>query len=217
MAPPRNAICLAGPPKRAKSARPPTRCSSVPLICPPASFDSVRRQAETCPIRDASCRIQLTQFCNFLSRLNLSASAVSSIPAVWLKPEGGSPPPSKTSSPIPFRLTSALGTNRISASGWSMVTLNCRLGTPDDVWVTCLFRAFPILLGQRARGLRRASRPPRFSFMSMTRLSRWAHRWPKGHIDHQGRKVRTEFRYSAAATARPPRRSTGRARRCRAR
>ena len=29
---------------------------------------------------------------------------------------------------------------------------------------------------------------------------RWGNRWPKGHVDHQGRKVRTEFRYSSGPT-----------------
>ena len=121
------------------------------------------------------------------------------IPAVWLKPEGLTTSPEDA---VADSVSTDLGAwdNQNLAVRLVDGHIELRLDTPDDVWAEGLFRAFRYLRvdARAAYGVRHVSSI--LINVEGDSIERWAHRWPKGHIDHQGRKVRTEFRYSAAAT-----------------
>ena len=140
---------------------------------------------------------QTTNLQRFLTTEFISKRRLN-IPAVWLKPEGLTP---SVEDVVADSVSTDLGAWDEQNLGVRLVDghIELRLETPDDVWVACLFKAFRFLSvdARAAYGVHHVS-----SILINVdgEIERWAHRWPKGHIDHQGRKVRTEFRYSAAAT-----------------
>ena len=75
-----------------------------------------------------------------------------------------------------------------------------RLDTLDDVWVTGLFKAFRFLPVDARRGLWRSSRFLNPHQRGRRARSGGAAAGPRATSDHQGRKVKTEFRYSSAPT-----------------
>ena len=122
------------------------------------------------------------------------------IPAVWLKPAGAEPSPDDA-------VANALSTD---LAMWDDQNLGVRLvdghfelkiTAPDDVWVKCLFEAFEHL---RVDG--RAAYGPHHVSSILLRadddIDLWRHRWPAGHPDKAGHKVKTRIVYSEAATAR---------------
>ena len=140
---------------------------------------------------------QTTNLQRFLTTEFISKRRLN-IPAVWLKPEGLTP---SVEDVVADSVSTDLGAWDEQNLGVRLVDghIELRLDTPDDVWAACLFKAFRFLSvdARAAYGVHHVS-----SILINVdgEIDRWAHRWPKGHIDHQGRKVRTEFRYSAAAT-----------------
>ena len=164
-----------------------------------ASFDSVRRQAETCPHKGASCQLK-TRKRSVIFRPILSLNDASISPPFGLNRRGLPNPPSEDA--VADSVNTDLGAWDHQNLAVRLVDghIELRLDTPDDVWVSCLFRAFRYLRvdGRAAYGVHHVSSI--LINVEGDSIERWAHRWPKGHVDHQGRKVRTEFRYSAAAT-----------------
>ena len=142
---------------------------------------------------------QLTQLQRYLSTEFISKRRLN-IPAVWLKPEGLTP---SVEDVVADSVSTDLGAWDEQNLGVRLVDghIELRLDTPDDVWVACLFKAFRFLSvdARAAYGVHHVTSIILHIDKEET-IDRWAHRWPKGHVDHQGRKVRTEFRYSAAAT-----------------
>ena len=140
---------------------------------------------------------QTTNLQRFLTTEFISKRRLN-IPAVWLKPEGLTP---SVEDVVADSVSTDLGAWDEQNLGVRLVDghIELRLETPDDVWVACLFKAFRFLSvdARAAYGVHHVSS---ILINVDDEIERWAHRWPKGHIDHQGRKVRTEFRYSAAAT-----------------
>ena len=142
---------------------------------------------------------QITQLQRFLSTEFIRKHRLN-IPAVWLKPEGLVPSVEDT-------VADSLNTD---LDAWDEQNLavrlvdghvELRLETPDDVWAHYLFKAFRFLAvdARASFGVHHVS-----SIILHIRdpetIDRWTHRWPKGHVDHQGRKVKTEVRYSSQAT-----------------
>ena len=152
------------------------------------------RNAFTTHSKPATIYSNRTEFIPAKRRLN--------IPAVWLKPEGLTP---SVEDVVADSVSTDLGAWDEQNLGVRLVDghIELRLDTPDDVWVACLFKAFRFLsVDAHARPMAFITSPSILIHVDKeATIDRWAHRWPKGrNIDHQGRKVRTEFRYSAAAT-----------------
>ena len=139
-----------------------------------------------------------TQLQRYLSTDFISQRRLN-IPAVWLKPEGLT---TSVEDAVADSVNTDLGAWDEQNLAVRLVDghIELRLDTPDDVWVGCLFRAFRYLRvdGRAAYGVHHVSSI--LINVEGDSIERWTHRWPKGHVDAQGRKVRTEFRYSAAAT-----------------
>ena len=140
---------------------------------------------------------QLTQLQRYLSTDFISQRRLN-VPAVWLKPEGLTASVEDT---VADAVSTDLGAWDEQNLGVRLVDghIELRLDTPDDVWAACLFKAFRFLSvdARAAYGIHHVS-----SILINVdgEIERWGHRWPKGHVDHAGRKVRTEFRYSSAPT-----------------
>ena len=124
------------------------------------------------------------------------------IPAVWLKPAGIEPSPDDA---VANSLTTDLALWDEQNLGARLVDghFELKVTSPDDVWVKCLFEAFDHLKvdGRASYGVHhvssiilRADDPEE--------VDRWRHRWPAGHPDKAGHKVKTRIVYSEAATPR---------------
>ena len=141
---------------------------------------------------------KITQTQRYLSTDFISQRRLN-IPAVWLKPEGLTTSPEDA---VADSVSTDLGAwdNQNLAVRLVDGHIELRLDTPDDVWASCLFRAFRYLHvdGRAAYGVHHVSSI--LINVEGDSIERWTHRWPKGHVDHQGRKVRTEFRYSSDPT-----------------
>ena len=140
---------------------------------------------------------KITQLQRYLSTEFIAKRRLN-LPAVWLKPEGSTTSPEDA---IADSVSTDLGAWDEQNLGVRLVDghIELRLETPDDVWAHCLFKAFRFLSvdARAAYGVHHVS-----SILINVdgEIERWSHRWPKGHVDHAGRKVRTEFRYSSAPT-----------------
>ena len=138
-----------------------------------------------------------TQLQRYLSTEFISKRRLN-IPAVWLKPEGLVPSVEDT---VADSVSTDLGAWDEQNLAVRLVDghIELRLDTPDDVWVTGLFKAFRFLPvdARAAYGVHHVSS---ILISVDDEPERWSNRWPKGHVDHQGRKVKTEFRYSSAPT-----------------
>ena len=135
---------------------------------------------------------QITQIQRFLSTEFISKRRLN-VPAVWLKPEGLVPSVEDT---VADSLNTDLGAWDEQNLGVRLVDghVELRLDTPDDVWAHCLFKAFRFLAvdARTAFGVHHVTSIIIHVDEPET-IERWTHRWPKGHVDHQGRKVKTEI------------------------
>jgi len=144
---------------------------------------------------------QSTKLQRYLSTEFISKKRLS-LPAVWLKPDGIIPSPEDT-------IADSLSTD---LDAWTDQNLGVRLvdghfelkiTAPDDVWSGCLFEAFKHLRvdARAAYGVYHVSSII-IRIDDPETIDRWEHRWPIGHTDKEGQKVKTRIVYSAAETSR---------------
>ena len=140
---------------------------------------------------------QTTQLQRYLSTEFIAKRRLN-IPAVWLKPEGLT---TSVEDAVADSVSTDLGAWDEQNLAVRLVDghIEVRIESPDDVWVRSLFKAFRFLAvdARAAYGLHHVTS---IIISVDDEPERWGNRWPKGHVDHQGRKVRTEFRYSSGPT-----------------
>ena len=140
---------------------------------------------------------KITQLQRYLSTEFIAKRRLN-IPAVWLKPEGLT---TSVEDAVADSVSTDLGAWDEQNLGVRLVDghVEVRIESPDDVWVRSLFKAFRFLAvdARAAYGLHHVTS---IIISVDDEPERWGNRWPKGHVDHQGRKVRTEFRYSSGPT-----------------
>ena len=124
------------------------------------------------------------------------------LPAVWLKPEGAEPSPDDA---IANKLTTDLDLWNDENVGVRLVDghFELKISSPDDVWAKCLFEAFEHLRvdARAAYGAHRVS-SILIRIDDPDTVDRWQTRWPAGHPDKEGHKVKTAIVYSSAPTSR---------------
>ena len=124
------------------------------------------------------------------------------LPAVWLKPEGIVPSPEDA---VADSISTDLDAWEDQNLGVRLVDghFELKIAAPDDVWSGCLFEAFRHLRvdARAAYGVHHVS-SILIRIEDPESIDPWRDRWPVGHSDKQGQKVKTQIVYSAAAMSR---------------